>query len=217
MPSMSGSIMSSITRSSVPAERKFFSALSPFPTASTVIPSRSRAIFKMSLTAGSSSTISILGIWIRLRQLNLDCCADSFSRADGDVAPHTLSELFTNRKSQAEAFRASLSPVEALENVGKVDRAYPGSFVFHRNGATPHAQSYVPTPDGMLDSVAEQDQEHLLEPLGIRTYAGAFTFDAEPEPRALYEWLHQSGRPLTRCLQVDDLLIGLPQIPTHAR
>src|SRR5215210_6460981 len=209
--------MSSMTRSSASASRKLSSALSPFPTASTVIPSRSRAICKMSLTAGSSSTISILGIWIRLRQLNLDRRADSFSRVDGDVASHTLGELFTDRKSQAKAFRASLSPVEALENMGKVDRAYPGSFVFHRNGAIPHAQSYVPTPDGMLDSVAEQGQEHLLEPLGIRTYAGAFTFDAEPEARALHERLHQPGRPLTRCLQVDALLVGLPQIPTHAR
>src|SRR5919107_2335198 len=162
MPSTSGSIMSSMTRSSVPAERKLFSALSPFPTASTVIPSRSSAIFKMSLIAGSSATISILGIQIRLLQLNLDRCADPFSGANGDTASHPLGELVADRKSQAEAFRASLSLVEALENVGKVDRAYPESFVFHRDSVTSHAQPYVPTPGRILYGVAEQDQEHLL-------------------------------------------------------
>src|SRR5918997_5043162 len=131
MPSMSGSIMSNITRSSVSASRKLFRALSPFSTASTIIPSRSRAIFKMSLTAGSSSTISILGIQICLRQFDLDRCADSFLGANGDTASHPLGQLFAYRKPQAETFRASLSLVETLENVRKVDGAYPDSFVFH--------------------------------------------------------------------------------------
>src|SRR5215210_3684494 len=217
MPSTSGSIMSSMTRSSASVARKLFSALSPFPTASTVIPSRSSAIFKMSLTAGASSTISILGIRLHLRQLDLDCCADPFLGANGDIASHPLGELFTYRKSQAEALRASLSPVEALENMGKVDRAYPGSFVFYRNGAISHAQSYFPTTDGILDGVAEQDQEHLLEPRGISMYASFFTFDVEPESGALRQRLHQLGRSLSGCPQVDKLLVGLPQIPAHAR
>src|SRR3712207_9139387 len=104
--------MSNITRSSVSAARKLFRALSPFPTASTLIPSRSSAIFRMSLTAGSSSTISILGIQIRLRQLDLDRCADPFLGANGDIAFHSLGELFAYRKPQAEAFRGSLSLVE---------------------------------------------------------------------------------------------------------
>src|SRR5215203_1856865 len=146
-----------MTRSSEPTDRKLFSAASPFPTASTVIPSRSSAIFTMSLTAGSSSTISILGIQVRLWQLNLYCSADPFPRTDGDAASHPLGELFADREPQAEAFRASLSPVEALENVRKVYRAHPRSFIFHSNGATLYAHSYVPTPAGVLDRVAEQD------------------------------------------------------------
>src|SRR3712207_4679355 len=125
MPSVSGSITSSMTRSREATDRKLFSAASPVPTASTVIPSRSRAIFRMSLTAESSSTISILGIQVHLWQLNLYCCADPFSGTDGDAASHPLGQLSANREPQTEAFRASLSPVEALENVRQVDRAYP--------------------------------------------------------------------------------------------
>src|SRR5215212_8763833 len=152
-----------MTRSSEPTDRNLFSAASPFPTASTVIPSRSSAIFRMSLTAGSSSTISILGIQVRLWQLNLYCSAD--------------------------AFRASLSPVEALENVRQVDRAYPHSFILHRDGAVPDPQPYIPTPAGMLYSVAKQNQEHLLEPLDVRQYAATFALNVEPKPGALYERL----------------------------
>src|SRR5215204_1881186 len=162
IPSVSGSITSSMTRSSDPTDRKLFSAASPFPTASTVIPSRSSAIFRMSLTAGSSSTISILGIQVRLWQLNLYCSADPFSRTDGDAASHPFGQLFADRQPQAEAFRASLSPVEALENVRQVGWVHPHAFIFHSNGATLYAHSYIPTPAGMLYSVTEQDQEHLL-------------------------------------------------------
>src|SRR5829696_6254864 len=189
IPSVSGSITSSMTRSSEPTDRKLFSAASPFPTPSTVIPSRSSAIFRMSLTARSSSTISILGIQVRLWQLNLYCSADPFSRTDGDAASHPFGQLFADRQPQAEAFRASLSPVEALENVRQVDRAYPHSFILDRGGAVPDPQPYISTPAGMLYSVAKQNQEHLLEPLDIRQYAATFALNVEPKPDALYERL----------------------------
>src|SRR5829696_1183570 len=84
-PSTPGSIMSSSTMSGEgPAEDIRASAVSPSPTASTVIPSRSSAIVRISLTAASSSTIMTLGT-SGLRQLDLDGRADPLAEAVGDV------------------------------------------------------------------------------------------------------------------------------------
>ena len=63
---------------------------------------------------------------------------------DGDTASHPLGKFFANREPQAKTFRASLPPVKALENVGKVDRAYPHSLILHRDSAVPDVQPYIP-------------------------------------------------------------------------
>src|SRR5215204_5778639 len=137
IPSIPGSIMSSTTRSNDPTDRKRFSAASPSPTASTLIPSRSRAICTMSLTARSSSTISMLGIYARLRQLDLDRGPYPFSGANCDAAPHALGKILTDGQPETEALGAVCAPVETLENVWKIDGAYPGSLVLHTNDARP--------------------------------------------------------------------------------
>src|SRR5919199_4809393 len=147
MPSIPGSIMSSTTRSKELDERKLFSAASPSPTTFTLIPSRSKARSIMSLTPTSSSTNSILGIYgVYLRQLKLNCCANPFSRTDRDAAPHPLDKFSTDGQPQTEAFGVALSAVEALEDMGKVVRAYPGSLIFHDNSAWAYAKPYIFTP-----------------------------------------------------------------------
>src|SRR5918998_3357684 len=168
---MPGSIMSRRTRSNVPADRKRFSADSPSPTASTLIPSRSRAICTMSLTARSSSTISMLGIYARLRQLDIDRCPYAFSRTDGDTTAHPLCTVLTDGQPQTKALGATSAPVEALENVREIDGAYPGSLIFHGNDARPYTNLDISAPVRVLYGVAEQDHKHLLEPLGIGTHA----------------------------------------------
>src|SRR5215217_4375483 len=152
---MPGSIMSRRTRSNAPAELKLSSAASPSATASTLNPSRSRAICIMSLTAGSSSTISILGICVRLRQLDLDRGPYSFSGANRDAAPHPLGKVLTDGQPETEALGAARAPVETLENVGKIDGAYPGSLVLHGNGTRSCTNCDVSTPVRVLDGVAE--------------------------------------------------------------
>src|SRR5918992_3373138 len=104
---MPGSIKSRRTRSNGPADPKRLSAASPFATASTLNPSRSRAICIMSLTAGSSSTISMLGIYARLPQLDLDRGPYPFSGANRDVAPHPLGEVLTDGQPETEALGAA--------------------------------------------------------------------------------------------------------------
>src|SRR5215210_725969 len=160
---MPGSIMSRRTRSNAPADRKRFSAASPSATASTLNPSRSRAICTMSLTAGSSSTISILGIFARLRQLDLDGGPYPFSGANRDTAPHPLGKVLTDGQPETEALGTARAPVETLENVWKIDGAYPNSLVLHGNDARPCTNLDVSASVGVLDSVADHDHEHLLE------------------------------------------------------
>src|ERR671921_1289906 len=132
---MPGSIKSRRTRSNAPADLKRFSAASPSATASTLKPSRSRAICTTSLTAGSSSTISMLGIYARLRQIDLDRGPYPFSGANRNAAPHPLGKVLTDGQPETEALRTARAPVETLENVRKIDGAYPGSLVLHSNGA----------------------------------------------------------------------------------
>src|ERR671920_1078777 len=134
---MPGSIMSRRTRSNAPADRKRFSAASPSATASTLNPSRSRAICTISLTARSSSTISMLGIYARLRELDLDRGPYPFSGANRDAAPHPLGKVLTDGQSETEALGVACASVESLENVWKDDGANSGSFVLHSNGTEP--------------------------------------------------------------------------------
>src|SRR5918993_1812691 len=158
---MPGSIKSRRTRSNGPADRKRFSAASPSPTASTLNPSRSRAICTMSLTARSSSTIRMLGIYARLRQLDLDGGPYPFSGANRDAAPHSLGKVLTDGEPETEALRAACALVETLENVWKIDGAYPGSLILHGNDARPCTNLDVSAPVGVLYSVADHDHEHL--------------------------------------------------------
>src|SRR5918995_1437130 len=190
---MPGSIKSRRTRSNVPADRKRFSAVSPSATASTLNPSRSRAICIMSLTARSSSTISMLGIYARLRQLDLDRGPYPFSGANRDAPPHPLGKVLTDGQPETEALRAACALVETLEDVWKIDGAYPGSLVFYGNRARPCTNLDVSTPVRVLYGVAEQDHKHLLEPFGISAHATTITFGKDPDPAALSERLHQLG------------------------
>src|SRR5918995_510670 len=191
---MPGSIRSRRTRSNAPADRKRFSAASPSASASTLNPSRSRAICITSLTAGSSSTIRMLGIYARLRQLDFDRGPYPFPGADRDAAPHPLGKVLTDGQPETEAFGAACAPVEALENVWKDDGAYPGSLVLHGNRARLCTNLDVSAPVRVLYGVAEQDHEHLLEPFGIGAYATTLAFGDDPEPSALCERLHKLGR-----------------------
>src|SRR5215213_7133070 len=214
---MPGSIRSRRTRSNVLADRKRFSAVSPSATASTLNPSRSRAICITSLTAGSSSTISMLGIYAGLRQLDLDRGSYPFSGANRDAAPHTLGKVLTDGQPETEALGAACASVESLENVWKDDGANPGSFVLHRNGTEPCTNCNVSTSVGVLYGVAEQNHKHLLEPFGISTNATTLTFGKDPEPAALSERLHQLGRLLRRFPQIYYIKVGFPLVPTYPR
>src|SRR5215208_3867465 len=102
-----------------------------------------------------------------LRQLNLNGCAYTFPRTNGDATPHPLGQLLTDGQPQPNAFGVASSPIETLENVGKVGRAYPGSLIFHADSTRSCPQPYIPTTARMLYSIAEKDQEDLLQPLGI--------------------------------------------------
>src|SRR5918994_248696 len=191
---MPGSIKSRRTRSNAPADLKRFSAASPSATASTLNPSRSRAICTMSLTAGSSSTISMLGIYARLLQLDLDRGPYPFSGANRDAAPHPLGKVLTDGKPETEALGTACAPVEALENVWKIEGAYPGPLVLHGNDASPCTNLDVSASIGVLYGVAEQNHKHLLEPFGIGANAPTLTFGKKSDPGALSERLHQLGR-----------------------
>src|SRR5215212_3349154 len=215
IPSMPGSIRSRRTRSKVLADRKRFSAVSPSATASTLNPSRSRAICITSRTAGSSSTISMLGIYAGLRQLDLDRGSYPFSGANRDAASHPLGKILTDGQPETEALGAARAPVEALENVWKIDGAYPGSLVLHGNGTRLRAKLNVSAPVGVLYGVAEQDHKHLLEPFGIGAHATTLAFGKEPEPAALGERLHQLGRLLPRFPQIHNIQVGLPPVPAY--
>src|SRR5215213_3156125 len=215
IPSMPGSIMSRRTRSNAPANRKRSSAASPSATASTLNPSRSRAICIISLTAGSSSTISILGICACLRQLDLDRGPYPFSGANRDAATHSLGKVLADGQPETEAFGTARAPVETLENVWKIDGAYPNSLVLHGNGARLRTNLDVSAPVGVLDGVAEQNHKHLLEPFGIGANATTLAFGEEPEPTALSERFHQLGRLQPRFPQVYCIQVGLPLVPTY--
>src|SRR5215218_8042179 len=121
----------------------------------------------MSLTAGSSSTIRMLGIYARLRQLDLDRGPYPFPGADRDAATHPLGKVLTDGQPETEALGAACASVETLENVWKDDGANPGSFVLHSNGTEPYTNCNVSTSVGVLYGVAEQHHKHLLEPFGI--------------------------------------------------
>src|ERR671912_2595969 len=212
---MPGSIKSRRTKSNAPADLKTFSAVSPSATASTLSPSRSRAICTMSLTARSSSTISMSGIYACLRQLDLDCGSYPFSGANRDAAPHPLGKVLTDGQPETEALGAACALVETLENVWKIDGAYPGSLIYHSNDARPCTNLDVSAPVGVLYGVAEQDHKHLLEPFGISAYATTLAFGEDPDPSALGERLHQLGRLLPRFPQIYYIQVGLPQVPTY--
>src|SRR5215217_8255352 len=159
----------------------------------------------MSLTAGSSSTIRMLGIYARLRQLDLDRGPYPFPGADRDAAPHSLGKVLTDGQTETEA----------LENVWKIDGAYPGSLVLHSNGTRSRTNCDVSAPVGVLYGIAEQHHEHLLEPIGIGAYATTLAFGEDPEPAALGEGLHQPGRLLPRFPQIYYVQVGLPPVPTY--
>src|SRR5215210_5557080 len=212
---MPGSIKSRRTRSNAPADLKRFSAASPSATASTLNPSRSRAICTMSLTAGSSSTISMLGIYARLRQLDLDRGPYPFSGANRDAASHPLGKVLTDGQPETEALGAACALVETLENVWKIDEVYPGSLVFHRNDASLYKNLDVSAAGGVLYGVAEHDHKHLLKPFGIGAHATTLAFGEDPDPAALSERLHQIGRLLSRFPQVYYIQIGLSLVPTY--
>src|SRR5215213_7511132 len=171
----------------------------------------------MSLTAGSSSTIRMLGIYARLRQVDFDCGSYPFPGAYRDAAPHSLDKVLTDGQTETEALGAACAPVEALENVWKIDGAYPGSLVLHSNGTRSCTNCDVSAPVGVLYGVAEQHHEHLLEPIGIGAYATTLAFGEDPEPTALGERLHQHRRLLPRFPQVYCIQVGLPLVPTYPR
>jgi hypothetical protein len=85
----------------------------------------------------------MLGIYARLRQLDLDRCPYPFSRTEGDAAPHPLGELLTDGQPQTEPLGAAPSLVKTLEDMREIGGAYPGSLVFHGNDAGPQTN-----PDG---------------------------------------------------------------------
>src|SRR5919107_3641178 len=215
IPSMPGSIRSRRTRSNVLADRKRFSAASPSATASTLNPSRSRSICIMSLTAGSSSTISMLGIYARLRKFDLDHGPYPFSGANRDAAPHPLGKVLTDGKPETEALGTACAPVEALENVGKIEGAYPGSLVSHGNDARTRTNFDVSASVGVLYGVAEQNHKHLLEPFGIGANATTHAFGKKSDPGALSERLHQLGRLQPCFLQIHYIQVGLPPVPAY--
>jgi hypothetical protein len=90
-----------------------------------------------------------------LWELDLNSCADPFSRTDRDTASHTLDELSANGQPQTEAFGAALPSIKALEDVGKVIRAYPSSLIFYSNSASAYAKPYICTPTRVFYGVAE--------------------------------------------------------------
>src|SRR5919107_372103 len=214
---MPGSIRSRRTRSNGPADRKRFSAASPSPTASTLNPSRSRAICIMSLTARSSSTISMLGIYARLRQLDLDRGPYPFSGANCDAAPHPLGKVLTDGQPETEAHGAVCALVETLENVWKIDGAYPCSLVLYGNRARPGTNLDVSAPVRVLYRVAEHDHKHLLEPFGVGAHATSLAFVENSDPAALSERLHKLGHLLPRFPQIYFIQVGLPPVPTYPR
>src|SRR5919107_1348976 len=214
---MPGSIKSRRTRSNAPADLKSFSAVSPSATASTLSPSRSRAICTISLTAGSSSTISMLGIYARLRKFDLDHGPYPFSGANRDAASHPLGKVLTDGQPETEALGAACALVETLENVWKIDGAYPDSLVFHSDDARLRTNLDVSTPVRVLYGIAQHDHKHLLEPFGISAYANTLAFGEDPDPAALGEWLHQPGRLLPRFSQIHYIQVGLSPVPTYPR
>src|SRR5215203_1185314 len=214
---MPGSIKSRRTRSNAPADRKRFSAASPSATASTLKPSRSRSICTISLTAGSSSTISMLGIHARLRQLDLDRGPYPFSGANRNAAPHPLGKVLTDGQPETEALGAACALVETLKNVWKIDGAYPNSLVFHSNDARLRTNLDVSAPVGVLDGVAKHDHKHLLEPFGIGAHATTLAFGEDPDPAALSERFHHLRHLLPRLPQVYYIQVGLPAVPTYPR
>src|SRR3712207_949520 len=119
---MPGSITSRTTRSKLSSEAlRRSSASSPSPTATVPIPSRDRACSTTSLTAGSSSTISTLGISTHLRQFDLDPRTYAFFGLQRDLPIHPLHELLADGQPEAEAaslVRLPPPPVEAFEDQG---------------------------------------------------------------------------------------------------
>src|ERR687894_257756 len=111
IPSIPGSITSRTTRStSCSEEPRRFSASSPSATASVLMPSRSRASSTTPLTAGSSSTISIFGTIVNLRQLDLDCGTHAYFRLQRDAPIHPLDQLLADDQPQPEAIGGPLFP-----------------------------------------------------------------------------------------------------------
>src|SRR5215213_1492410 len=151
-PSVSGSMTSRITRSNGASEKRRSVAASPLETASVSIPSRERAYSTTSRTAGSSSTMSILGI--DLWQPYLGGRTFPFARTEGDSSSHPLDEVTADREPEAETPGGTLAPVEALEEVGEVFGIYPASFVLDDKRPAVHPQLHIAAALGVLHGVA---------------------------------------------------------------
>src|SRR5919112_5245736 len=164
-PSTPGSITSKTTRStSCSEELRRFSASSPSATASVLMPSRSRASSTTPLTAGSSSTISIFGTRITLRQLDLNYGTHALFGLQRNAPAHPLHQVLADGQPQPEALGRTLfsggfsPPVETFEDVGQVGIPYPRPFVLDDHGAVLQSQPDLVPTLGVLDGVANHDE-----------------------------------------------------------
>src|SRR5215208_1949787 len=105
-----------------------------------------------------------------------------------DLSPHPLDQFLADGQSQPEAFGVA-PPVEALEEVGNVLLAYAGTLIFHGDAGPFGTQPDAPTFLRVLESVAHEHEQRLLEPLLVCHGVSPSTLDRELEQR-LREALH---------------------------
>src|SRR5919112_4181952 len=158
---------------------------------SVSIPSRASACSTTSLTAGSSSTTSILVIR-NLRQLYLDDGPLPLLGPQLDLSPHPLDQLLADGQAQPEAPRIA-TVVEALEEVGYVLLAYARTFVLHEDAGTCGPQPDAPALLRVLERVAHQHEQRLLEPLFVGPHACSIPLDGQFQVRAVGERPHAFG------------------------
>src|SRR5215213_9113452 len=129
-----------------------------------------------------------------------------------DLSSHPLYQLFANGQTQPEAFRVAPA-VEALEQVGYILLAYPGALVFDGD-----AGSFGPQPDAsaflrVLEGVAHEHEQRLLEPLFVGPDAPSLALDAQFQPRTIGERPHAFGHPRGHVKEVDLPDVRVPAVP----
>src|SRR5215203_4130462 len=211
IPSIPGSITSRTTRSKGFAARRISNARSPSATASVSMPSRARAYSTTSLTAGSSSTISTL-IILHLLQPQFDPCSVAFFGLQGDLSAHTLDQLFADGQTEVEPLRVAYL-VEALEDVGDVLLTDPRPLVLHGEHRTLRPQPNVSTLLGVLDGVAYEHQQRLLQPLLVDPGPRPFALRGDRQPRAIGERSHALSDPRRDLPKVRRCDLRVPAVP----